>query len=652
MNPRRLFVASCISLITSAFTFVVRGDILQPMGNAFSLSQTDKGSLEGAVFLGMAFSMFVGGFICDLLGMKRIMFLAFYSHLIGVLGTIFAPQLVGAVHLGSTLTFWWLFGTSFLMGCGNGMVETGINPLAATLFPTKKTHYLNILHAWWPGGLIIGGIAVKFVRQGIDLGFLYIPGLDLKWEPNFVSWQVSLFLIVIPCLIYGAMLIGQRFPLTERVESGVSTGDMFKEAIRPAFLLWAFCMLLTAATELGPQKWQESVMSKTAGLSGTMILVYTSGLMFVMRHFAGPLAHALSPVGMLTLSATLSAIGLFLLSYATNGLTAFAYATIFGVGIAYFWPTMLGVTAEKFPRGGALLLCLMGSAGNISISQVLPAMGKIYDNYSVTKLQQENPDLAERVVKGDALDQNVIKRIDLRVQLTADEQRAIDPRNWLTAEQQQKLTPPKSSAGSPPELTSADLNQLNLTLEQQLILRELLNENGDSVKEQRAIDQALAESPTLAPQQKQILAQLRTARGQVGDLALFREVAAAQLTPEQKTELASILERNGQASARQKVLDGVLNPDDLTSHQNKVINQALDEMKDQLTPAQNAVQQKRDQILTAEAFGASMAFRWVSVLPAFLILIFGVIALSDRMRGGYKAVHISEVTEEKEATPL
>jgi fucose permease len=404
MNPRRLFVASCISLITSAFTFVVRGDILQQMGDAFNLSQEDKGSIEGAVFLGMAFSMVVGGFICDLLGMKRILYLAFASHLFGVLGTMFAPH--------NELSFWWLCSASFLMGCGNGMVETGINPLIATLYPTKKTHYLNVLHAWWPGGLVLGGLSVKLLGRGIDFGFAEIPGLKLGYDSTqFANWQISLLLILFPCLVYGVMLIPERFPLTERVESGVSTREMFFETARPAFLLWAFCMLLTAATELGPQKWQESVMTRTAGISGTMVLVYTSGLMFVMRHFAGPLAHALSPVGMLTVSASFSAAGLYLLSTANTGVTAFAYATIFGIGIAYFWPTMLGVTAERFPKGGALLLCLMGSFGNLSIATVLPAMGKIYDHYAVQYVKEKDSTLARQIVdtEKNALNQGAIK---------------------------------------------------------------------------------------------------------------------------------------------------------------------------------------------------------------------------------------------------
>src|SRR5262249_23971970 len=145
-------------------------------------------------------------------------------------------------------------------------------------------------------------------------------------------WQASLCLIPIPALIYGFILIESDFPVTERVQSGVSTGQMLREALRPAFLLWAFCMLLTAAAELGPQKWQNSVMESLLKIpwAGTLILVYTSGMMFVLRHFAGPLAHRLSPVGMLTGGAVLCCIGLFLLSYANSILTAFAFATIYG----------------------------------------------------------------------------------------------------------------------------------------------------------------------------------------------------------------------------------------------------------------------------------------------------------------------------------
>jgi MFS family permease len=418
MKSRWLFVCSCIALITSAFTFVVRGDVLQQLGNAFEFNQAQRGGIEGAVFLGMAISMFVGGFICDALGMKKIMWLAFASHLIGSVGTIIAPH--------NEMSYYWLYATSLLMGFGNGFTEVAINPLVATLYPNQKTHYLNILHAWWPGGLVIGGILARLVGGGLQLTGEQptIPGMGF-------NWQISLGLIVLPALIYGFMLIPAVFPHTERVASGVSTGDMFKEVLRPMFLLWAFCMLLTAATELGPQKWQESVISSTTkgAVSGTLILVYTSGMMFVLRHFAGPIAHKLSPTGMLIGSSILAGTGLYLLSFANSPATAFGYATIFGLGIAYFWPTMLGVSAERFPKGGALILALMGTAGNISISYVLPQMGKIADHYSVSYVEKNDSSLVSSLIKGSgsakALNEDEIKKLQAEEKSTGQKPEAL-----------------------------------------------------------------------------------------------------------------------------------------------------------------------------------------------------------------------------------
>lgn len=377
-NRSWLFVLSCIALVTSAFTFIIRGDVLQDVGRDYGFEQGFNGTMEGAVFWGMALSLLVGGFICDVIGMKNVMWLAFTSHVIGTLGIVLAPEFAD-----KSTSLWWLVGFSFIQGCGNGFTETGINPLIATLYPREKTHYLNILHAWWPGGLILGGILATVAGDGLYLqpGEPVIRGLD-------IDWRASLCMIFVPAAVYGFMLLTASFPKTERVASGVTTGQMLAEAVRPGFLLMAFCMLLTASTELGPQKWQESVMRSLADVSGTVVLVYTSAMMFVLRHFAGPIAHRISPIGLLLVSSVLSGIGLFLLSTASSAATAFGYATIFGLGIAYFWPTMLGVTAERFPRGGAMTLCLMGTVGNAAIGFTIPNMGAIADHYSVVDVRR------------------------------------------------------------------------------------------------------------------------------------------------------------------------------------------------------------------------------------------------------------------------
>jgi MFS family permease len=292
-----------------------------------------------------------------------------------------------------------LWVSTLLVGSANGFVEIGINPLAATLYPTEKTHKLNVLHAWWPGGLIIGGVLTTFLINPA-LG-LNKEGLGATAAVTMHGWQIKTALVLIPTIVYGLLFITQPLPVTERVASGVSAQEMYSQALRPMFLLWAFCMLLTASTELGPQQWQNSVLTKTANISGTLIIIYTSALMFTLRHFAGPIAHRFSPVGMLTGSAILSAVGLYALSFANSPVTAFAAATVYGLGIVYFWPTMLGVTAERFAKGGAFLLGLMGCVGNLAIAGILPIMGQIYDTQTLEALP---PDVRPQVVVDGKLD--------------------------------------------------------------------------------------------------------------------------------------------------------------------------------------------------------------------------------------------------------
>ena len=400
MNPRRLFVASCIALVASAFSFVTRGDILPALGATFDLNQTSLGEIAGMAFMGMAISMFIGAPICDKLGMKKMLGLAFLCHLVGSGLTVSAPYLVphdADPQIRSTYAYWILYAAMLLVGAANGFVEIGINPLTATLYPREKTHRLNVLHAWWPGGLLLGGFLASILINKVmglpDDGIAMTNGADgtttVDAAKTLMGWQIKAALVFIPTLIYGELFLFEKLPVTERVGAGVSSKEMYSQALRPMFLVWAVCMLMTASVELGPQQWQNSVLTKTSGISGTYIVMYTSFMMFLLRHFAGPIAHRLSPVGMLTGSSILTGIGLYLLSYANSGLTAFAYATIYGLGIVYFWPTMLGVTAERFPKGGAFLLGLMGCVGNLAIALILPFMGQIYDHGTLAALPPE-----------------------------------------------------------------------------------------------------------------------------------------------------------------------------------------------------------------------------------------------------------------------
>lgn len=346
-NRSRFFTASCVALIVTAMSFALRGAALEQWGADFDLTKTQVGWVTSTAFWGFTLAMIFGGPLCDVLGLGRIITIAFCGHVAGIVLTFCAWD------------FWSLYAGTLLFGIANGSVEAACNPLIATLYPEDKTTKLNNFHVWFPGGIVIGGL-LAFGLQRAGLG----------WR-----WQHAMLLL--PAAIYGWMFLRQRFPQTERVQRGVTTGGMFAACLHPLFLLMVVCMLMTASTELGPGQWLPAILGN-AGVAGILVLAYVNGLMALGRSFAGPLVHRLSPLGMLMMSAFFSAAGLFWLSQSA-GAMIFAAATVFAVGVCFFWPTMLGYVSERFPRTGALGLAIMGGAGMLSVSLVLPVIGKFYD---------------------------------------------------------------------------------------------------------------------------------------------------------------------------------------------------------------------------------------------------------------------------------
>jgi MFS family permease len=352
INPSRLFIASCIALIATAMTFAIRANLIGTLGNEFNISPGDMGIVFGTAFWGFTLSMVAGGSLCDFLGMRKLIILAFTGHLAGILLTIFATG------------FWTLFISTLFVGIANGLIEAACNPLIASLYPGEKTKRLNLFHVWFPGGIVIGGLIAFFLNE------------------THASWQWQIASILIPTIAYGFLFFNQKFPVTERVSSGVSTVEMMKECGRPLFLFMVFCMLLTAATELGTNQWVAELL-ENVGVSSILLLVFINGLMTLGRSFAGEMEHRLSPSGMLLFSA----FGLYLLSQA-SAYWSFAAAAIFAIGICFFWPTMLGYVSEYISRNGALGLAIMGGAGMLSVSIILPFIGDLYEGQTQLHLPE------------------------------------------------------------------------------------------------------------------------------------------------------------------------------------------------------------------------------------------------------------------------
>ncbi len=344
VNSSRLFTASCFALVTTAFAFAIRAGILSELSTKFSLTDTQLGYINQMAILGFPIATIVGGWLYNEFGPKRMVWVAFSAHLLGILMTIFAGGFTS------------LLLSNFFIGFGNGTVEAACNPLISNMYKKNQTTMLNKFHVWFPGGIFLGALLSQFLGgQGLGLG-----------------WQVQIGVMLIPTLIYAYLFMGQSFP--DRADAGqASLLDNLKGMMTPLYIFMILCMVLTSNTELSTQQWVERLLGK-AGAQPMLILALVTGLMAVGRYFAGPVIHRLNPVGVLLASAVVATLGIYSMSHATGGMT-YVSAVIFAIGVCYFWPTMIGFTAEYIPKSGALGMSLMGGAGMFATAMLQPIVG-------------------------------------------------------------------------------------------------------------------------------------------------------------------------------------------------------------------------------------------------------------------------------------
>jgi MFS family permease len=382
LNDKILFWASFLTLIAAGIGFTMRGALLSTWGADFGFTQGELGTISGFGLVGFGITIIALSFITDRIGYGPLMALAFLLHFSSGVVTLVATPVYHSSY-GKEGAFWCLAAGGLLFSLANGTCEAVINPLTATLFPKNKTHWLNILHAGWPGGLLLGA----FLRQGF--GFL-----------GGIRWEIQLGTFLIPVLIYGGMMIGRRFPTSEAAAAGVGLKTMLLEFTSPILLLLLLLHAIVGYTELGVDNWIQNITGSIMqrGSLGTWLFIWTSGMMFVLRFFAGPIVHKISPLGLLFAGAVLACAGLVFLGLipAKPGETTFVVVglcflagTIYGIGKTFFWPTMLGVVSERYPKGGALTLGAIGGAGMLSAGLLgAPGIGFQQDYFAKQSLHQ------------------------------------------------------------------------------------------------------------------------------------------------------------------------------------------------------------------------------------------------------------------------
>jgi len=428
-NAQRLLWAGFMAILAAGVGFSIRAGILGQWAEQYGFTQTELGAITGGGLTGFGIIILLSSLIADRIGFGPLMLAAFVMHLVSA-GLTLATGAAFAAG-GKPLAFQCLFWGMFLFAIGNGIAEAVVNPLVATLFPRNKTHYLNILHAGWPGGLILGGLASYFMAGGGDV------------KP--VDWRIQISLFLIPVVLYGLMMLGQRFPRSEASSSGVSYRDMLGElglvgaavicgllalffksdlglppiaaggiaagllaafgaatGFRFGHVLLAFLLVIHALVgyvELGTDSWISkitgTIMANPA--NGLLLFVYTSGLMFILRFFAGPIVEKISPLGLLAVSALFGTAGLTLLGNAQGAVMCVIAATVYGIGKTFLWPTMLAVVSEQFPKGGAITIGAAGAAGMLSAGLLGgPGIGFLQDQNASAHLAKADAAVYER----------------------------------------------------------------------------------------------------------------------------------------------------------------------------------------------------------------------------------------------------------------
>jgi MFS family permease len=348
VNSSRLFNASCLAIITTAFSFSIRAGILPQLGSEFGLTAEQLGFINSMFFFGFPISMVIGGIVYHTVGPKIIMQVAVVAHTLGILLTIYAGGYTG------------LLVSTFFIGFGNGCTEAACNPMIADMYSSNKLNkMLGRFHMWFPGGIVLGSLISKFMT---DAGF---------------SWQTQIWVLMIPTVIYAFLFLGQAFP-RPKIEGVTSLAKNFQAMLTPLYIFIFCCMALTAITEFGPNQWVNVVLS-SSGADPMLVLALTFGVMTVGRLFTGPVVDMVGQTGILLFGAVLAAVGIYMFSTVTGPIAYFA-AVIFGLGVCFNWPTVIGFVAQRVPLSGALGMSIIGGVGMLSTSIFQPIIGRWIDS--------------------------------------------------------------------------------------------------------------------------------------------------------------------------------------------------------------------------------------------------------------------------------
>ncbi|MGB8419983.1 MFS transporter [Paraburkholderia sp.] len=357
----QIFIAAFITQFCIGLEVLLRINAATPIKTIFFdavdplTSGAHIGEILGVLFLGFAIANFVMAPFVDAVGMRRL-------HVLGVFGFLAGTATICLAQPGAPYAYSLLWAGSLLQGLAWGALESVLNPLVVSIYPTRKVARLNLFHAAYALGMLVAAPVCVLVAH-YSLG-----------------WKLQLCVVFVPACVALLVVARLSYPPSERVAQGISFRDMFRHTLnRPLFYFCLCTMFLTAATELVTSSWIDLTLTKIVGIQGFWLVAFIYTVHLVVKSCAGVLNQYLGSAGLLMLASLFAVAGLLLLSQANTPASGLCAALVFGIGTAVMWPTTLAATSERFPAGGAFAIGTMASAGMLSMYVMMPVFGRMFD---------------------------------------------------------------------------------------------------------------------------------------------------------------------------------------------------------------------------------------------------------------------------------
>jgi FHS family glucose/mannose:H+ symporter-like MFS transporter len=356
-NRRVVFGSAALGMLLFGIGLIILGAILPDLRIRHSLSDVEAGTLFSILPVGIIAGSLLFGPVCDRYGYKML------------LAVSAALMFAGFEGLALTHEVWVLSVAVFIIGIGGGALNGATNAVVADISVTGKGADLSLLGVFFGIGALGMPLLLGTLRRSFEFETIVAA-------TGFIALAAAVIFLFV------------SFP-PAKMNEGISVkqiGALIKDI---TILLIALFLFFQSAFEGLVNNWTTTYLMEAveapqnAALMG--LSMYVAG-MTVMRLLIGSIFRKVQSRNLLYSSFILTFIALIIFRSAGSIIPAAGGLFLLGAGLAASFPTMLGLTGNRYPdlSGTAFSFVLViALLGNMIINY---AMGQVAEHYGIRHL--------------------------------------------------------------------------------------------------------------------------------------------------------------------------------------------------------------------------------------------------------------------------